>query len=191
MKLGAAALLFSLSEASKTFSHDSHNLKPLHQMGLSEVAQDQTPVLEDQAVVEKNAKALEDLRDDLKCFVDKLLWSDFEGMYIGLKNHMTFRSDIYLPKSQFDQWVAPCWVSLRVVDTWAETPAQVSREDLEKVLKSVQAASDYFARKNSNIIDYAKQYKNEDYQKVVEMYDESIHAHAQRLEEIIKAMLEQ
>ena len=123
MKLIASALTFSLTYASLSFSHEAHGLMPLHQMALSEVSQDITPNVQDQAVVAKDYAALEDLREDLKCFVDKLLWNEFEGTYIGLKNHMTFRSDIYLPKYQFDQWIAPCWVSLRVVDTWAETPA--------------------------------------------------------------------
>ena len=86
-----------------TAGHNSHaqhasKLEPLNQVGLAEVNSKQTDELKDQEIVLANQMALDELRDEMKCFVDKLLWCDFEGSYIGMKNHMTFRSDIYLPR---------------------------------------------------------------------------------------------
>ena len=144
------------------------------QHSLSQAVDDTKTQPQDSAAIQANAAHLAMLKDDIKCFIDKLLWNDFEGMYIGIKNHMTFRSEIYLPRNQFDHWIAPMWVSMRVADSWAETPTSVTEADVQKVMKSIKTTQDYYVRRNHNIKGYATEYKNEDYLKVIQMYDESI-----------------
>lgn len=171
MKYVSAAIIALVGIASAGHTDKIH---AAHQHTLTEIKSDQTPSAEDQQAIMANAASLNSLKEDIKCFIDKLLWNDFEGMYIGIKNHMTFRSEIYLPTRQFDDWIAPMWVSMRVSDSWAETPSAVNKTDVEKVLKSIKTTQDYYVRRNHNIKEYAKQYKNEDYYKVIQMYDESI-----------------
>ena len=78
---------------------------------------------------------------------------------------------------------------MRVVDSWSDAPSQVSKADVEKVLRSVKTTQDYFMRRNSNIMKFAVKYENEDYLKVVNMYDESITQHADRIAEQLSVLL--
>ena len=93
----AAAILAIIGSVSAT--HKDNQFSPAHQFNLSQTLEDVTPNVQDQEAIMANASRLSILRDDIKCFIDKLLWNDFEGMYIGIKNHMTFRSEIYLPRN--------------------------------------------------------------------------------------------
>ena len=132
-----------------------------------------------------------ELKEDVKAYIDKILWANFEMHYIGLNSHMTFLSKPYEPNEVFKHYIQPLWISLHVIDEWYTDPSLVDTEGLANVSKSVNSAKEYFNNKAHWCRKYAHASGHTDYVDIVKSYEDSYGADAESITKKISDYLDQ